>query len=320
MTGAGGFVGRRVVDDLLGRGDDVTAMLRPSSASAAELPTGVHILRADLRRPGDDLARKLDGFDAIYHLAVGGGATWRAVYANNVATTERLVEAIALTGWAGRLVHVSSFAVYALNQQPPGALIDESTPIEPEPGRRDDYAWSKVLQERILERAGHAEVAVVRPGAVYGPGRRFQYRLGRPLGDGAVLLLGGGNRMPLAYVENTASLIAECGHHPAADGQAFNCVDPDSMTQRRYLRHWRAGGNGPRVVPVPLTLVRGAERALEVAARRTDGRIGAPRFLDPYVMEPSFRRFRWDAAKAGRVLGWSPPVSTAEALRRTFAD
>ena len=36
-------------------------------------------------------------------------------------------------------------------------------------------------------------------------------------------------------------------------------------------------------------------------------------------MEPTFRRFRWDTSKPGRLLGWAPPVSTEEALGRTFA-
>ncbi len=125
--------------------------------------------------------------------------------------------------------------------------------------------------------------------------------------------------MPLTYVDNTASLVAECGQHPSAAGEVFNCVDPDPVTQLEYLRRWRAGGTGPRVIPVPLTLVRGAEQALQVAARRSEGRIGPPLFLDPYVMEPSFRRFRWDTSKPGRVLGWTPPVSTEDALSRTFA-
>ena len=320
MTGAGGFLGRRLVADLAARGDEVTAMVRPSSTAPPELEAaGARLLRADLRRPPADLAGRLEDFDAIYHLVVGGGPTWRAVFTANVTTTESLVTAIAGAGWRGRLVHVSSFAVYALNQERPGAVIDESTPLEPEPGRRDDYAWSKLLQERLLARLAGLEPAVVRPGAVYGRERRFQYRLGRPLGEGAVLLLGGRNRMPLTYVDNTASLVAECGHHPAAAGEVFNCVDPVQVTQWEYLRRWRAGGSGPRVIPVPLTVMRAMEHALQLAERRSAGRIGPPLFLDPYVMEPTFRRFRWDTSKPGRVLGWAPPVSTEDALSRTFA-
>jgi len=322
VTGATGFVGRHVVTDLAGRGDRVTAMVRPSSTLPAELAdAGAEALVADLRRPPPDLASRLAAFDAVYHLAAGGGPTWRALFDANVTTTENLVRALADAGWRGRLVHVSSLAVYGFNQLPRGATVDESTPLEPEPGRRDDYAWTKLWQERVVRRVEGTgpELVIVRPGAIYGRERRFQYRLGRPLGEQRVLMLGGGNPMPLTHVVNAASLVGECGHHPRAAGQVFNCVDPAPVTQREYLRRWRAGGQGPAVVPVPLWVMRGAGAALSLAGRRTQGRWGPPLFLDPYVMEPTFRRFEFDTTKPRRVLGWAPPLSSEEGLRLTFA-
>lgn len=323
VTGGGGFLGRHLLDELRRRGDEVSALVRPSSASIPNLEaSGVGVVPADLRRPTPELARALEPFEAIYHLAAGVGPGWRATFDTNVTATENLLDRIAAAGWEGRFVHVSSFSVYGANQVPAGATIDESTPLEPEPGRRDDYAWTKRLQEelvrvRLHELAG-VELCIVRPGAIYGPQRRFQYRLGRPLGEHAVLLLGGGVPMPLSYVENTASLIAECGHNPAAAGEVFNAVDPEPVTQRQYLRAWRRSGPRLRVLPLPLWAFRLFGKALVAAERRTDGRTAPPLFFDPYVMEPSLRRFRYDASRAATVLGWSPPVPTAEALRRTF--
>jgi nucleoside-diphosphate-sugar epimerase len=322
VTGATGFIGRHLVRELARRADHVTAVVRPSTELPADLDALPAVLRADLRRPPAELDERLADSDVVYHLAAGGGPTWRAVFEANVATTDNLLGVIARTGWRGRLVHASSFAVYAFNQQPPGSVIDESIPLEPQPWRRDDYAWTKLWQERLLGRLerGQAgvDLVVVRPGAVYGRERRFQYRLGRPLGERSVLLLGGRNPMPLTYVENTAALLAECGRHPRAAGEVFNCVDPDPPTQREYLRRWREGGDGPRVIPVPLTAVRAAEALLQAAERRTAGSVAPPAFLNPYVMEPTFRRFRFDTSKPGRVLGWTPPVASADALRRTF--
>jgi nucleoside-diphosphate-sugar epimerase len=218
-------------------------------------------------------------------------------------------------------VHVSSFSVYGLNLLPPGSVVDESTPVEPEPWRRDDYAWTKVLQERVIRRleGEGPELVVVRPGTIYGRERRFHYRLGRPLGDGAMLVLGGCNMLPLTYVENTASLLAEAGRHPAAAGEVFNAVDPSELTQLGYVRRWRRAPEGPRVViPFPLAPLRLAGRALQRAERRTGGRLSPPAFLDPYVMEPSMRRFRWAPSRAIELLGWQPPVPLEEALNRTF--
>lgn len=321
VTGAGGFLGSRVVDELLRRGDELLALARSSGASAQRLAAkGVEVLEGDLRRPPAALAERLADLDVVYHLAAGVQGTWRATFDNNVTATENLVEAIRQAGWAGRFVHVSSFSVYGFNQLSAGSLVDESTPLEPEPGRRDDYAWSKLLQERVVGRlaAEPGELVIVRPGAIYGPERRFQYRLGRPLGDGVVLMIGGLLPMPLNYVENTASLLAECGRHPDAAGRIFNAVDPESLTQLRYLREWRSRVGALKVVPFPLTLFRAIGAVLKAADRRTAGRIAPPLFLDPYVMGPSFRRFGYDASRAASELGWTPPVSTAEALERTF--
>ncbi len=321
VTGAGGYLGGYVVDELLRRDDDVGALVRPSSGARQGLEErGVELVLADLRRPGSDLGERSARYDAILHLAAGVGTGWRATFDTNVLATENLVSALSEAGWAGRFVHVSSFAVYGFNQLKRKSLIDESSPLETDPGRRDDYAWTKLLQERVVRRLQErpeVELTIVRPGAIYGHGREFQWRLGRPIGDRVVLLLGGGNRMPLNYVVNTASLLVECAHNPAAAGEVFNAVDPDPITQRDYLRAWQRV-EPIRVVRFPLSVYRVVGRVLEVARDRTGGRTELPMFLDPYVMEPTLRRFRYDPSRATRVLGWAPPVTTAEGLRRTF--
>ena len=134
--------------------------------------------------------------------------------------------------------------------------------------------------------------------AIYGPERRFHYRLGRPLGDGALLVLGGRNALALDDVENTASLLAEAGRHPAAPGEVLDAVDPGELNQFGYVRRWRAAPDGPRVV-IPFPLVRLPMARGPFSEPDAAGRIArTPAFLDPYVMEPSMRRFRWAPSRA----------------------
>ena len=324
ITGASGFLGRYVVRELRGRGQAVTAMVRPSRAVPTELAAlDVEVLRCDLRRPGPELARELERCDAVVHLAAGTSGSARSRFDATVLATERLIDAMHEVGWRGRLVHVSTFAVYAFNQVSAGGVIDESTPLEPHLDRRDDYAWVKSVQERLvgeLRGEGAVEVVVVRPGAVYGQERQFQHRLGRRLGAGAVLLIGGRNLMPLSYVENTAALLAECTVNPRAAGETFNAVDPEPPRQYSYLRRWRRAQPGPvRVIPLPLTVYNAIAAGYELAGRLSGGWISSPGMLARYPMMPNLRSYRYDTDRAATVLSWRPPVARTQAFARAFA-
>ncbi len=320
VTGAGGFLGRHLVAELLRGGDEVAAMLRPSRTIPPELE-GADIVRADLRRRDALQGVDLASVDAIYHLAASLMPPWRSMFEANVTATERLLDALLEANWRGRFVHVSTFAVYALNQLEPNSLVDESAPLEPHPGRRDDYAWTKLLQERLVRRFGETpgvELVIVRPGAVYGSERAWQHRAGRQLSSRVVLMFGGRNLVPLSYVANTASLLAAAGRHPDAPGEVFNAVDPDPPTQRAYLARWRAAQRGPTlVIPVPLSVLRLAGAGFTVAERLTRGSVAPPGLLRPYVITPTMRPFRY-ASRAEEVLGWRPPVARDDALRMTL--
>jgi nucleoside-diphosphate-sugar epimerase len=322
VTGASGFLGRYVVAELLRRGSRVTAVVRPSTPLPSALAhESVELVRTDLRQPSTALADHLAKSDAVFHLAAALDGSWRQMFDATVLATENVLDVLRQIGWTGRFVHVSTFSVYGLNQVPPGSLVDESTPLESEPFRRDAYAWTKHIQERLvrdLRSAGGAEVVIVRPGVIYGRERQFQHPLGRRLGS-TLILLGGRNIVPLNYVENTASLLAECGSHPDAAGEVFNAVDPEPLAQWQYLRHWlRAQPERVTVIPVPLALLSGIRESLRLAERMTAGRIAPPRFLDPYATTPNLRNFRYRSSRATEVLGWIPPIPLAEALRRTF--
>jgi 2-alkyl-3-oxoalkanoate reductase len=322
VTGASGFLGRYVVTELLRRGSRVTAVVRPSTPLPHALGhEAVEVVRTDLRRPSPALAEHLARSDAVFHLAAAQEGSWRQMFDATVLATENVLAVLRQIGWSGRFVHVSTFSVYGLNQLRPGSIVDESTPLEPEPFRRDAYAWTKHIQERLvrdLPSAGGAELVIVRPGVIYGRERQFQHPLGRRRGS-ILILLGGRNLMPLNYVENTASLLAECAIHPNAAGEVFNAVDPKPLAQWQYLLHWlRAQPERVTVIPVPLALLSAIRQSLCLAQRMTAGRIEPPRFLDPYATTPNLRDFRYRYSRATEVLGWTPPVPLAEGLRRTF--
>jgi nucleoside-diphosphate-sugar epimerase len=324
VTGANGFVGRHVVTELIDRGHTVTAVVRPSGALAPELRrTGVDVVRADLRCDVAELAEALRRAGALVHLAAGMRGSARARFGETVLATESLIGVMRALAWRGRFVHVSSLAVYAFNELRRGATVDETAPLEAQLGRRDDYAWTKAWQERVVRELcarAQIDVVVVRPGAIYGPQRTFQQRIGRRLGSRAILLVGGRNRIPLSYVANTASLLARCVEHPRAPGQTFNAIDPDPPRQWRYLARLLRASERTAVVPLPLAVFRGLGAGYALLERLTGGRVSAPGIVEPYANTANFGSFRFDGSKAMRMLDWSPPVSRERGLELTFAE
>jgi len=89
VTGATGFLGRRVVADALRRGHTVRAMVRPGF-DGASLPPQVEIIRADLRDPHSiDVA----GVDAVLHLAAAKTGDLYSQMHTTVVGTENLIAA-----------------------------------------------------------------------------------------------------------------------------------------------------------------------------------------------------------------------------------
>ena len=101
VTGANGFLGRRVVAALQRRGHAVRALVRPATAiDPARLGWGddVEVVRGDLRATAiAELAQAFDGVDGLVHLAAAVTGGEDAQFAAGVVGTERLLDAMART-------------------------------------------------------------------------------------------------------------------------------------------------------------------------------------------------------------------------------
>src|SRR5262249_707353 len=146
-------------------------------------------------------------------------------------------------GCLRRFVSISSFAVYTNRGKPRRRLLDESCPVEAHPERRGDaYCYAKVSHDDIVHdyarRFATPDVSV-RPGYVYGPGKRaISGRVGLdPFG--LFLHLGGSNTIPFTFVDNCADAIVLAGITPGIDGRVFNVVDDDLPSSRRFLRLYK---------------------------------------------------------------------------------
>lgn len=329
ITGAGGFIGPRLVECLLELGfRRLLCLVRPSSKTDKLESIGdrwretaqVKIVRGNLLSREDcDLA--VEGVSLIYHLAAGRGEKFYPdAYLNSVVTTRNLIEAAARNGCLKRFVSVSSFSVYSNTDKPGGRLLDETCPEEKKSSDRGEaYCFAKVKQDEMVveccKRLG-VPYAIVRPGYVYGPGNPpIPGRVG--IGTfGIFLHLGGSNTLPLTYVDNCAEAIALVGLRAGTSGEVFNVVDDDLPTSRKFLRQYKKNVKKFASIYVPHALSFFLCYAWEKYSSWSQGQL-----------LPAFNRRRWHAywkktrysnAKLKARTGWTPKVSTKKGMELYF--
>ncbi len=305
VTGPSGFVGTGLIQHLLR--DPAQQVV-----AACRTPPARHLERVNAIQVGDlaahtDWRAALAGVDTVVHLAARVHvmhdtadeplAAFRRV---NVEGSLRLGSQAAAAG-VRRFVYVSSIKVNgeATLSGRPFRADDESRPHDP-------YGVSKHEAElglRQLAAATGMELVVVRPPLVYGPGVRANFRSmmgwlkrGIPLPFGAI-----DNRRSLVALDNLCDLLVTCARHPAAPGQTFLASDGEDVSTTQLLqRLGQALGRTARLLPLPPALLRAAFAALGQAD----------------VSQRLFSSLQVDMAATRERLGWQPPISLDEGLRR----
>lgn len=320
VTGAGGFLGRRVVAALAAAGNDVRALVRPSS-DPARLPEHEHLetFRADLRG-GTELAPAFDGVDALVHLATQMVGDDFTVLAGTLVGTERILAAFGESE-ARRLVLCSSFSVYDWSLSP--RRHTEHAPLLADPFAGGAYAAAKTWQERLARRTceQHAkELVVLRPGFVWGPGNTDLACVGQRFGR-RQLVFGPRRRLALTHVENCADAFVPAVAASAAAGQVFDVVDDGGTTAMEYARAFRDGERPDlALVPVPYWLVRLGVGAVGLASTLLFGPEGKlPSMFVPVRFALRFRPVLASGAKLRERLKWTPRLADTEALRSTWS-
>lgn len=325
VTGAAGFLGSILTERLLARGEkDIRVFIRPGpkrarlEAIAARYPdANVEFFTGNLIS-APDCARAVAGVDTVYHLAAAMSGAAADMFLHTVVASKYLLDAIAAQGRPIRTVLVSSFSVYGVASLGRRARVDEKTPLEPHPERRDLYAQAKLRQEKLFweYREKHGiPVTVLRPGVIYGPGAKpFSNRIGLNL-FGLFLHLGGRNHLPLTYVENCADAILTAGSRPEAEGEVYNVVDDDLPTCSEFLKTYRKEVERLRVIRMPYFATMMMSRAVERYHHWSKGQL--PAVFTPYKTASMWAGNTFSNAKL-KSLGWKPHVATHDAIRHAL--
>lgn len=328
VTGAGGFLGSRVVATLLERGfRDIRCLVRsPYKVTALEALGSEHpeaqldVVRGNLLSRAE-CEQAVRGTTVIYHLAAGTGhKSFPDAFMNSVVTTRNLLEAMLRESTLRRFVSISSFAVYTNRGKPHGNVLDESCPVEDHPALRGEaYCFAKVKQDELVMAYGRkyaVPYVLVRPGSVYGPGNSgITGRIGTGA-FGVFLHLGGPNVIPFTYVDNCADAIALAGVTEGVDGEVLNVVDDDLPTSRQFLRLYKHHVRPFRSILVPRSLSYVLCALWERYSAWSAGQL--PPVFNRRAWHAYWKGSQYTNAKAKRLLGWRPRITTAEGLQRYF--
>ena len=305
LTGASGFVGRALHAQLLRSGNAVRCTVRKGPMDKAAIEgTERSFVVGDIG-PLTDWSQALSGCETVVHLAahvhvMDARSGPEEYFRVNVDGSERLARSAAAAG-VRRLVFLSSVKVNGESTE--GRPFSENDV----PGPTDAYAASKLEAEVRLRQIGTdtgLEIVILRPPLVYGPGVKANFlSLLRVVDAGMPLPLAAiGNRRSLLYVGNLASAIETCLHHPAAAGRTYLVADDDDVSTPELVRRIAAAlGRGPRLFPLPVSLLEGAAALL--------GRQAQAQRLT--------RSLQLDLTRIKSELDWHPPFSMQQGLIET---
>ncbi|MEO6991225.1 MAG: TIGR01777 family oxidoreductase [Candidatus Baltobacteraceae bacterium] len=253
VTGATGFVGSAVINELRKRGFAPVALGRDLEAMR---------FSADIERrtfdPNDPQPnpRAFEGVDAVVHLAgesVAGrwtAAKKRAIYDSRVVGTRAVVASIeACSERPGVLVGASASGYYGARGDEP---LFESSPPGDDFLARVCVEWEQEVTaaQRLGLRTVHVRTGIVlgRGGALPQMAAPFRFGLGGPLGSGRQFV-------PWIHLDDLAALYVFCIAQTGLAGP-INAVAPDYATNARFADAIGAALRRPAILPAPAPALR----------------------------------------------------------------
>ena len=335
ITGASGWLGRRLALAVAGGLPEVPALaapasctlrcLVPSEADAARVRRVVpdaECVPGDLRDPDslEEFTRGAEGAWLLHCAGVIHPRRVREFYAVNVEGTRAL---LALAGRRGvrRFVHVSSNSPLGCNPDPTHRF-DETSPYRP----YGHYGRSKKLAEDLVNEAGARgphEVSIVRAPWFYGPGQpERQIRFFQMIEQGRMPLVGGGaNLRSMVYVDNLCQGLLLCAGHAAARNQTFWVADRRPYPMREIVETVAdvLEQDFGRTVRRRWQEMPGLVSELALLADRAIQGVGLYQ-QEIHVLSEMNKHIACTVAKAERELGYAPAIELREGMRRSIAS
>ena len=319
VLGGTGFIGRRVVEELLERGHRVCVMAR----STRGLPPlmydpRVTVVSGDI---GDmeAVGRAIGPAKFVVNLAIGASGTTAQEIEDSMKAGAVGVADLCAEKGVELLLYTSTIAALYLGD--PDAVIVDSGPTDPQREERGEYARAKAATEEALlarQGEGKTQICIMRPGVVVGKGgiafhsglgffNRNRFCLGWNRGD---------NPLPFVLVEDVASAIANALERPqVVAGKCYNVVGDVRLSAIEYIAELGRATRRPlRFHGHAVPMLQGVELGkwlIKLASGRKNLNVPSYRDLKSRGMVAHF-----DCSQIKRDLDWQPESDRSAFVRR----
>lgn len=317
VTGATGFLGKYVVEELVEHGYQVRAFGRNRTIGQSLVNASVTFIQGDLTNQ-EDLTKACQEMDMVVH--AGALSTvwgpWEDFYQTNVLGTKYVLEACR-EAKIERLVYVSSPSIYAASRD----QLDIKESDAPQENRLNNYIRSKLASEKLFKDYPDVSSVILRPRGLFGIGDtsilprvlNLSQKIGIPLiGDGRQL-------MDMTCVENVALAIRLALETPQAAGEVYNITNGEPRAFRNLIEETLRGLGYPiRYRKIPAPLVSAISSSLECIYKslKLKGEPALTRYTY-YLLRYSQTL---DISKAERDLGYRPKITISEGIEQYVQD
>jgi len=234
LTGANGFVGSHILDELCQRGIETAILLRSTSSTLliSQHLNQVEIIRGSL----NDISSLRKAVEKITHIIHCAGLV-RALnptefFKVNRDGTQNLVSAVNSAGKnVERFILFSSLAASGPSSQ------DQPRREEDEPSPISYYGESKLAGEKVVIGECKVNYTILRPPAVYGPRDGEFLRLFKAVKNHILPMFGGGKQpLSLVYVKDLASTAVETLFASKTTGKIYFVASPEFTTALGFAK------------------------------------------------------------------------------------
>ncbi|WP_086934321.1 NAD-dependent epimerase/dehydratase family protein [Agarilytica rhodophyticola] len=302
VTGANGFIGRKVVENGIAAGHHILAVVRKNTPSEWHKIDKLQVLHCDLL-DATSLASSLSGCDALIDLAAVMHGNDQ--HSQTLKITRNVISCMEQAG-VKKLVGLSSISILDYTKQQAMAIIDEDVSINQVNEQLGPYALMKRDQEDLYKawKAEDSKTVIVRPGIVYDDQQLSNAHVGFIKSKRGIAAIHEGF-VPIVHVNTVAKALITSAEYEVSN-EVIHLVDDDLPNQKQYIDLLKRKGVVSNTIPLPWKVFSNLMALIRLPLKLIN------KIPDSFRLNSIAARqkpFQFSNDKAKQLLNWQPKKS-----------